>query len=371
MANLPLADFWTALAQEWREDGGWRIPWHFGDWQREYQAAIHGAAVLDLSHRTTLVLTGRDHAAFLHNFCTNDILGTPIGRGCEAFLTTAHAKILAWFHAFREADAIYVDADPGRGPIIVQHLTRYQISEDVAFQDWSGQVAFLHVTGPSAAEVLKKRWHFQAWPGEELSHVLTDLDGQAIRLRRVSRLGQLGWDLLTDIATGRKLVQDLVSGSVQPLGHQAAEVLRVEAGRPVFDRDINETNLPQEVGRDEQAISFSKGCYLGQETVARIRAYGHVNRKLCGLRLPTGEVLPPGTRLVPASTTAGQSGEIGAVTSCVYSPRCGCAIALAWLRRGWWQPGTTVVAEAANGPISATVVSLPFIPATAPAPTSS
>lgn len=364
MFTLPLADIWHPLVREWREDFGWQVPWHFGDWQQEYHAALQTAAILDISHRTTLTLRGRDRATFLHNFCTNDIVRTPVGGGCEAFLTTAQAKILAWFHAFVEADAIYLDADPGRGPVMVQHLARYQISDDVTFEDLTGQVAVWHICGPAAAERLSSLLNMPSLPSREHEHTLAQVAGQLIRVRRLSRLGLAGWDIVCDPPTARHLVGEALKTKVSPLGYAAAEVLRVEAGWPVFGRDLNESNLPQEVGRDSVAISFSKGCYLGQETVARIRAYGHVNRMLCGLRLATSEVLPAGTLLLPATVhpaPSGQPAEIGRVTSCVYSPRYGSAIALAWLRRGWWQAGTTVLAETPTGPVTASVCTLPII----------
>ncbi|GBD35711.1 Aminomethyltransferase [bacterium HR36] len=371
MSILPLADFWQPLAQAWQDDLGWQVPWHFGDWQREYKAALSCAAVLDISHRTTLLLTGRDRTPFLHNFCTNDIVRLRVGSGCEAFLTTAQAKVLAWFHAFVEEQAIVLDADPGRAPVILQHLSRYLISEDVAFEDLTGRVAVLHVSGPIAADKLAKILPGANWPSEEHGHVALLKDGHLIRVRRLSRWGQPGWDLVTDPMTARRCVQEMLQEGVAPIGYAAAEVLRIEAGWPVFGRDLDETHLPQEIGRDAQAISFTKGCYLGQETVARIRAYGHVNRQLCGLRLSTSEVLASGTRLLPTgsmSASAGQPQEIGRITSCVYSPRCRGVIALAWLRRGYWQPGTTVLAETPTGRVGATVSSLPFVAATPSSP---
>ncbi|MDW8223210.1 MAG: glycine cleavage T C-terminal barrel domain-containing protein [Gemmatales bacterium] len=363
-ATLPLHDFWQLHAPHWQEDFGWLVPWHFGDWKREYQAALSSLAVWDISPRTTLVVAGKDRSTFLHNFCTNDIVRTGVGQGCEAFLTTAQAKILAWFHAFVEAETIYLDADPGRGPIMIQHLSRYHITEEVSFQDLSGQLAVLHWTGPRAQEKLARWLHVSSLPQQEHQHIMITCGDQALRVRQLRRLGQPGWDVVSPPGLARQLLEQVWDDNLCPLGYAAAEVLRIEAGWPVFGRDLDETNLPQEVDRDELAISFTKGCYLGQETVARIRAYGHVNRKLCGLRFNTADSLPSGTRLFapqPSASATSPAADIGRITSSATSPRLGAAIALAWLRRGYWQPGTVVLAVSPSGSVTATVCALPFI----------
>jgi len=361
---------------------GWELPEHFGDWQREYHAAVTDAVILDLSYRSTVRLTGRDRAMFLHNFCTNDILRTPVGSGCEAFLTTAQAKVLAWFHAFIESEAIELDADAGRGPVILQHLSRYQISEEVALEDLTGQRVTLHVCGPQAEKKLAAVLALAELPQQQHAHALLDFHGQAVRIRRLVRFGLPGWDVVSDAASGSQLASGLLARGVMVAGRLTEEVLRVEHGWPVFGRDFDETNLPQEIARDERAISFSKGCYLGQETVARIRAYGHVNRRLCGLRRQEPNLLPPGTPILASSSETAQpgadssqavrpagTGEIGRVTSPVHSPRFG-PIALGWLRRGYWQPGTAVLLNTPTGLVPATVAALPFTVPTAPEPSS-
>src|SRR4029077_577828 len=120
--------------------------------------------------------------------------------------------------------------------------------------------------------------------------------------------------------------QALIAGGAQPAGLQAYHTLRIEAGTPVYGLDIDDSNLPQEVGRTERTVSFTKGCYIGQETVARIRTYGHVNRSLVGLRIAGGEAVPRGVQVTR------ESKEVGTVTSCIVSPRFG-AIALGYVRR--------------------------------------
>src|SRR5262249_40130405 len=142
-----------------------------------------------------------------------------------------------------------------------------------------------------------------------------------------------------------------------PAGLETYHVLRVEAGTPQFRIDIDDTNLPQEVGRTERTISFTKGCYIGQETIARIRTYGHVNRMLVGLKLEGDGIEPRGAKLSHSGK------EVGSVTSCVYSPRIAGPIALGYARRGSNEPGTKLVCGDKR---NAEVVALPFVTSTTP-----
>jgi folate-binding protein YgfZ len=145
-----------------------------------------------------------------------------------------------------------------------------------------------------------------------------------------------------------------MQAGARPAGLEAYNVLRIEAGTPVYGPDIDESRLVMEVGRTAQAISYTKGCYLGQEPVVMARDRGHVNRTLMGLRLREREVVPHGTRLLRDDKEAGQ------VASSVFSPRLGTAIALAYVRRGHQEPGTIVEVETSAGRRTAEVVSLPF-----------
>jgi folate-binding protein YgfZ len=171
-------------------------------------------------------------------------------------------------------------------------------------------------------------------------------------LRRTSERSLPGYALVAAAGDIEPLSAALSAAGARAVPAASLEILRIEAGFPVFGRDISEQNLPQEVNRDDRAISFTKGCYLGQETVARIDALGHVNRLLCGLRFAERTVPPIGLQLE-------QTGQaVGRVTSAAWSPRLGAAIALGYLRRGAHEPGAKLGSSAGE----ATVEALPFWP---------
>jgi folate-binding protein YgfZ len=341
------------------DEAGWQMPAHYGDPLAEYRHAIEHAALFDLSHEGKVEVTGKDAAAFLHNMCTNDVRNLARGAGCEAFLTTGQAKVVAYVliehgRTPDDRDVYWLETAPGTAGRVVQHLDHYLISEQVELADSTSDFAEFHLAGPEAATVLGQALGGLPPVLAELQHQSVTFGAAEARICRHDRLGLPGFDIWCRGATAAAVWQALCQGGVRPAGLRAYHLLRVEAGTPVYGLDIDETNLPQEVGRTEQAISFTKGCYIGQETVARIRTYGHVNRSLVGLKLAGDGPVPSGAKLF----RAGQ--EVGQVTSSVLSPRLGSAIALAYVRRGNQEPGTALEVEAAGEQITATVVPLPF-----------
>jgi glycine cleavage system T protein len=338
---------------------GWLMPAHYGDTTAEYENARRQAAVFDLSHHGKVDATGADAASFLHNLCTNEVKNLPTGRGCEAFLTTGQAKIVAFVLIYRsaaehEANRFHLDAGPGMGEKVVKHLDRYLISEQVELLDRTHNFTQIHIAGPRAREILEHGLGNVLPDLVELQHMTQPFAGSNVQLRRHEPLGVLGYDLLCEKPQAAALWQALTASGARPAGLEAYNVLRIEAGTPVYGLDIDESNLPQEVGRVERTISFTKGCYIGQETVARIRTYGHVNRSLTGLKLAGEEALSTGAKLFRADK------EVGQIASAALSPRLRQTIALAYVRRGSHEPGTILEVEAEGGRRVVEVVSLPF-----------
>ena len=304
--------------------------------------------LFDQSNRTKIEMRGADRAAFLNNFCTNDTVKLAPGNGCEAFLTTGQAKILARLLVFATPESLWIDADPGLAPKIIQHLERYVITEQVEMWDRSETMAQWHLTGPAAN--IGGQW-------SELSRLQVieqALSGIACQVRRNDALGQVGYDILSPNEQ-RAAVNDCLTSRGAVAGTpEDYDFLRVKAGTPAYGRDIDETNLPQEIGRDALAISFTKGCYLGQETVARIHALGHVNRLLVRLQLQPSAVVPPGWKVFHL----GQ--EVGKVTSAVAGPHGDGGFALAYLRRGHNEAGTRIEVESPQGRVSGIVAGPPI-----------
>jgi folate-binding protein YgfZ len=353
----PLHDLARKAGAVFADQAGWDMPWHYDDALAEYRVACANAVLIDVSHRTRIVLTGRDRAEFLHNFCTNEVKRLPGGSGCEAFLTNARGKILAQAWIFARPESLWLEADPGLGPKILQHLDHYLIAEDVVLTDRTAEVAQLMLTGPEAEAILSRAAGTDLTGTVNLQHWPVSLGGIECHLQRRDTLGPHDIDIFCPADAAGQVWQALLLQGARPAGLSTYEILRLEAGTPEYGRDIDESNYPQEVGRDSRAISFTKGCYLGQEPVVMIRDRGQVQRFLVGLKWAGDHPAPAGARVLHA----GQ--EVGKITSSVHSPRLGSAIALAYVRRGQQAPETAVEVEWQGSTIAAQVKKLPLVPA--------
>jgi folate-binding protein YgfZ len=314
--HTPFYDAAAGAGAVFVEDAGWEVPLHFQGVNSEYAAAREGAALFDLSHHAKVEVSGADARTFLHNLCTNDVRGLAAGAGCEVFLTTAKAKVVAHGYLFHDGAAFWLDLAPGMADKVIRHLDHFLISEQVEFADRTRVLAQLHLAGPRAEALLR---HATA----------------AGQVRRYDCLGVPGYDLLCPPEEAAALWQALTNGGAVPAGLQAFEALRVEAGTPRYGVDLDDNTFAPEAGRTAQAICYTKGCYLGQEPIVMARDRGHINRTLVGLALSEGPV-PPQTGVF----RDGQ--EVGHVTSSAFSPRTRAGVGLASLRRGSQAVGTAV-----------------------------
>ena len=314
----------------------------------QYEAITSGAGVVSLADWTLVELTGDDRAAFFNSFCTNEIRKLTAGSGCEAFITSVQGKVLAHVLVLCLADSLLLVAPPNLGEKIVSHLDRYLINEQVELHDRSSTKRVLLCAGAKSEDLLAQRLDGPV-PRERLASVVADFEGHAAIITRVELAGPLGFLVIGAVADVDAWSSTLQEAGAMLCGEEAWQTARIEAGTPLYGVDISAENLPQEIGRDELAISFVKGCYLGQETVARIDAMGHVNKQLVGLRSSDSEVPPPGTEL----TAAGR--VVGKVSSSTFSPRLKAALALAQVRSQHAQPGSRL--DSCVGPLQ--VISLP------------
>jgi folate-binding protein YgfZ len=331
----------------------------------DYAAALTSAVLFDTSGAAKLLLTGPDAPMFLGNLCTNDVKNLPLGGGCEAYFCDARAKVKfqAWIYHVRLGDgrhAMWVETTAGRNTELVQYLDRYLISERVEIADHTTDFAQFHVAGPKAAEVLAAALGEAVPELPAFAHTERTFGRDATAsVRRRDQLGVPGFDVVcrTAAAEGVKGMLLAAAGPREPAvvgSAETFETLRIEAGTPLYGKDIDDNRFVMEVGHAARAVSYSKGCYLGQEPIvmARDRA-GHVNRALLGLKVLDGGPLPPGTKLV----RDGQ--EVGLVTSCCDSPRLGVPVALAYLKWKHQEPGTRMEAETPAGRQTVEVVGLP------------
>lgn len=300
---------------------------HFGDPAGEYTALTQSWGVADFSLRTQIEVRGGDRASFIHNLCTADVKKLQVGQGAEAFITNVQGRTLGLVYVFCTPESLVLETVPGQAPSLLPHLDRYHITEDVELLDRSDTWGQLLVAGPQAAEKLAELTGTPP-PSQYLAHHQATLAGVTVFVRRTAIVQ--GDALLLGLERERlpALWQALGEAGAQPVGNQAVEVARVEAGTPWYGVDLTDRNLPQELDRNDLAISFNKGCYLGQETVARLDALGHVNQTLCGLKFDGEQPPTPGTEIEVEGKLAAR------ITSAVLSPKLGAPLALAYIRRG-------------------------------------
>lgn len=301
-------------------------------WLDDYRALTTAVGLVDCGDRTLLELAGGDRVKFLQGFCTNHVARLATDEACEAFVTSVQGKILGHVEIVARTDRLRVETVAGQAERLQRHLDRYLIREDVTICDASSQRRQWLLAGPQAAELAARAG---------LAHQ------PEVFVRRVPWLAVDA--LLVDVPRQAwpRWGDELERQGARRVAAEVFDAARIEAGWPLYGRDITDQNLPQEVGRDRQAIHFNKGCYLGQETVARIDALGHVNRLLVLVRW-NGPVPPPAGEVLSASGAAA-----GEVTSSCYSPRYGSALSLAYLRRTLTSPGTRVESSIDPGQVVA------------------
>jgi tRNA-modifying protein YgfZ len=283
-----------------------------------YEALRHGAAWMDLSARGRIVVRGRDRARLLHAITSNEVKKMTPGTGCYAFLLSPQGRIQADLNLFCFEDRFLIDTEPEVRENVYRHIKRYIIADQVELEDVTQQTGAIGLEGPGAAAVLATL--SAPIPGTDYSQLEWDLATVAA----VTFTGQPGFRIYCAAESVANTVRRLESAGAKPATSEDARLVRIENGKPRYGEDIRETSLVQET-QQMHAVSFTKGCYLGQEIVERVRAQGHVNKKLMRVELDGSEPLAAGTK----TTVDGAEAEI---TSSVYSPGSGKVVALAYVR---------------------------------------
>jgi tRNA-modifying protein YgfZ len=314
-----------------------------------YRELREGAALVDRSPSGKLALTGAEARTFLTGQVTADVEALEPGTGTYAALLTPKGKIVADLRIVHvgtdDAVELLLLCERSGLQALFDHLRRHLIGFDVELHKRTLQLGLLSVAGPRTATIVGAG--AAALPDDEHATVTADLDGIDVRLVRTPA----GIDVLPDAADTDAVLSALERHGARPIDPAAAEVARVESGRPRLHHEMDETVMPAEAGIVDRAVSFTKGCYVGQETVARLHWRGRPNRHLRGLELE---------RVVPVGTVLVRDGrELGRVTTCVDSPALG-PIALALVRREIEPDDTVVLRPAEGGPTSGRVIALPF-----------
>ncbi len=350
--SQPLRAIYEKSGARFVEIGGERLPDTVGGLDTEYEAAMSSAVVLERFQQSQIEVTGADRESFLQNMLTNDIQGLPVGLGVPAAFLTNKGKLVSDLLVSKEMDSIRLRMEASRAEALRSALDRYIISEDVVLSSLDGKEQLFSVAGPQAAGILAALLGRERAELDELPHLgilRAEFAGGPVRLIGFGREPTPRFDVTAPTDRATELFAKAVEANAVLAGYALSETRRLEASVARFGVDMDETNLPLEAELEE-AVSFDKGCYIGQEYVVRLAHRGHLNRKLVGLRVS-------GNR-VPSSGAAVLSGgdDAGHVTTAAHSPHFGAVLALGYLKRAYFEPGTEVQIEAT----SALVSSLPF-----------
>ena len=361
MSSLLLHEFHAGLNAQFSDINSAEVVAHYGDWLAEHAALKNLAGILDLSFRGRLCLLGSDRKNFLNGQATNNVKDLKVGQGCYAALITAKGKMQSDLNIYDLENEILLDFEPGLSETVQQRLEKYIIADDVQIVDVIPHYGLLSVQGPKSAEVVNSLQLGFVLPEKPLqfSGVKDETLGE-IYLMNQPRVGNVGFDLFVPTNSLGAVADKLIAAAKQiggrACGWNALEVARIEAGIPRFGADMDETNLPPEAGLDSRAVSYTKGCYIGQEVIARIRTYGQVAKALRGLRLADDlkTLSTKGDKLFLGEK------EVGYITSAIASPTFKMNIGLGYVRREANKVGTELILRTKDGDSAVKIAELPF-----------
>src|SRR5262245_26418228 len=323
-----------------------------------YDAARHRAAFVDRSDRARIVVSGADRASYLQGLLTNDIVALKAGEGCYAAYLTPQGRMIADLFVYELGDVILLTLERTARDTVLAKLDQFIFSEDVQLGDVTDTFAQIGIVGPGAAAIVAAL--LSDAPADRLSalgehgNLRAQWNGDPAIVTRTTDVGEAGFDAFVDRTKASAFMTAVAGAGAAALDEATAETIRVEAGVPRFDRDMDGETIPLEAGIESRAISFSKGCYVGQEVIIRVlhRGHGRVARKLVGL-VAAGDRPPAAGALVKSADR-----EIGRITSSAWSPALQKPIALGYVHRDFVAPGTAVSVDGAD----AQVAGLPFVP---------
>jgi glycine cleavage system T protein len=352
MTTSPLNDYHVSQGARLAEYHGAIVPARFTDPAAEHRAVRAASGVFDFSFRSKFRMKGRDHARLLQRLVSNDVKKLTPGQGVYATLLNAQGHIVVDLRLYCAEDSFLVDTDADLRDKAVQSFRRYIIADQVDIEPLD--LFAVGFQGPSARPLLEKTLHIDLPEMQEFDHFASNYAGLPVRVVRATSTGEEGYEVWVG-AAGMEAVWGAACGQAPtygtlPCGSEALESLRIEAGIPRYGQELGEDVIPLEAGL-WNALSFNKGCYIGQEIVERARSRGHVNWKLVGLIVLADQPLPPGEKAIV------EGREVAEVSSSCLSPTLGKPIALAYVRREVSDSGVKLTFTSG---VTAEVAVLPF-----------
>jgi aminomethyltransferase len=347
------------LGAAFGESAGWEMPLHYGKAEAEHAVVRNGVGIADLSHRGRLSVTGDDRIKWLQSVISNDILPLKPGQGLYSSFLSHKGRMLTYFRVYTLADSLMLEDVGEIGEVTLQSLRKFLLYGTKAkMENCAGTWGLLLVSGPKAADLIKAAFGADVSGLKPLSFITHEIAGQQALLIRTEDTGEIDIEVLIPADGVVPAWEQLWSAGqpmgLKPFGTEAREMLRMEAGLPKAGPDLNEDIVPPEANLEGKAFSLSKGCYPGQEVVARMDTYGNVRRKLSGLVLKDPVIPPKGAKLFSGDR------EVGWVSSAVRSPLVGSVIAFGFPLRDFSNPGTALTVDINGRRHDVTVHALPF-----------
>ena len=345
----------------------WNIAAKFTDPVSEHHAVRNDVGIADVSYRGRHHLTGEDRAKFLHRIISNDVEGLSTGQGTYATLLTHRGKIIADMNISVLENGIGIDTAPETTESLFNELDKYIIADDVEFSDVTAETGAIAVHGPKAADLVQSVLDINELAElPERCNCFREADARfthAIVCARTDGTGEMGYTLYTAaealVSLWEALMTEGARFNVQPIGWDALESLRIEAGVPRYGTELTDSVIPLEAEL-EHAIDFEKGCYIGQEIVARMKYRGHPNRLLRGIEIESDLTAQDCHEFYAGAKVFNGDKEVGWITSAIFAPTLGKSIALGYVRMAVTEAGSRVQIETSDGRVDGTVVLLPF-----------
>ena len=349
----------TQLGASFEEVAGWEVPAHYGDVAAEHRAVRQAAGLADLSHRGKVRVTGDDRVKWLQSIISNDILPLKPGQGRYSSFLTHKGKMLTYFRVYMQTDAVMLEDVGEIGEMTFQTLRKFLLYGTKAkMENCVESWGLLLVSGPKAAHVVQSAFGVDVTDLKPIDFVTAQIGGGHALVLRTEETGEIDIEILIPapalLPTWTALLEAGAKYGIKPVGAHAREALRMEAGLPKAGPDLNEEIVPPEANLEEKAFSLSKGCYPGQEVVARMDTYGNVRRHLVGLVLKDAAIPTKGAKLFSGDR------EVGWISSAVHSPQLNKVIAFGFPLRDFSKPDTILTVDIDGARHEATVHTLPF-----------
>ncbi len=324
-----------------------RIPLSYTSPTEEYWAVRNRSGLTDLSHLGLLRITGKDRLPFLNGLLTNELLKLNEGTGVRSALLNTKARVLADLYLYAREEDLLIDTGHVPGANVKDILDRFIITEDVQVQNITSEFVHLTLQGPQTAETAKELFGITLADVKPLQHKMI---GPTMIIVR-DRTDQSGYDIIIPNDEAEAVWQGFLLKGVTPVGQDALEILRLEAGYPRYGVDVDENIIILEAGYKD-AISFTKGCYLGQEVVARATHIGRVNKNLVQFQTDSDHVPNPKSKLHAIGK------EAGYVTSAAFSPGLKAVVGLGYAQRDFAKVGTKLAVESGSGLLPTVITKL-------------